>query len=138
MKELSFGICIYKNNTLNVSDTEIFLIRPKGHFEFSFIKGKLEDDEPIKCCALRETLEETNISFDINNLEDYFCQNTDKKFIGIFLIDYQNVDMSNIILQEREVQELVGFNLTHDIPINKNQKEILKQIINKLILRKQI
>ena len=138
MKELSFGICIYKTNSLNVLDTEIFLIRPKGHSEFSFIKGKLEDNEPIKQCALRETLEETNISFNINNLEDYFCQNTNKKFTGIFLIDYQNVDMSNIILQEREVQELVGFNINYDIPINKNQRDILKQIINKLTLRKQI
>lgn len=138
MKELSFGICIYKTNSINVLDTEIFLIRPKGSTEFGFIKGKLEHDEPIKHCALRETLEETNIYFDINNLEDYFYQNTPRKFVGIFLIDYSNVDMSNIILQEREVQELVSFNISYDIHINKNQKEILKQIINKLILRKQI
>lgn len=134
MKLNSSGICVYR--TLDIySNVEILLIRPKGHFEFSFIKGKIENNETEEETALRESIEETNISFDIMHLEKKFYQCSKQKNISIFTIDVCNVDLTNIILQEKEVQELKFFKITDDIKINKNQKEILKQIKNNLILR---
>ena len=39
--------------------------------------------------------------------------------------------------KEKEVQEIKFFKLLDEININKNQKEILKEIRNELILRHQ-
>ena len=136
MKDLSSGICVYK--TVDIySDVEILLIRPKGHLEFSFIKGKNENSETEEETALRESKEETNITFDLNHLEKKFYQCNKQKNISIFIIDICNVDLNNIILQEREVQEIKFFKLLDEININKNQKDILKEIRNELILRHQ-
>lgn len=134
MKFRSSGICVYK--TIDIySDVEILLIIPKGHSEFSFIKGKIEQNETEEEAALRESNEETNISFEIKHLEQRFYQCNKQKNISIFIIDICNVNLNNIILQEKEVQEIKFFKLTDDIDINKNQKDILTQIRNKLILR---
>lgn len=136
MKDLSSGICVYR--TLDIySDVEILLIRPKGHSEFSFIKGKNKNSETEEETALRESKEETNITFHLNHLEKKFYQCNKQKNISIFIIDICNVDLNNIILQEREVQEIKFFKLLDEININKNQKDILKEIRNELILRRQ-
>ncbi len=59
MKEYSYGICPYK---IENSKVQILLIQPKGHTEWGFIKGKIDVGETKEECAIRECLEETNIS----------------------------------------------------------------------------
>lgn len=133
MKEYSYGVCPYR---INNYCTEILIIRSKGHTEWGFIKGKIDKNETPQECAKRETLEETNIKFKKKYLEDYYYQINKNKNIGIFLIDSFNIDISNIILEEREIEEIKWVKLDiSDIAFNKNQTKILNQIKNKFINR---
>ena len=126
MKEYSYGICPYK---IENSKVQILLIQPKGHTEWGFIKGKI-DDETKEECAIRECREETNIFVDKIHLEHFFEQENKRKDVGIFLVDCCNLDLSNIILEKREVQKIEFFDIKEQIKINKNQEHILFNIQN--------
>lgn len=134
MKEYSYGICPYR---IRKYRTEIMLIQAKGHDVWGFIKGKIDINETIQECAKRETKEETNIKFKKKHLEDYYVQHNKKKDVGIFLIDEVNLDLSNIILEEREIQKIKFFDLMKlkDEMINKNQTQILNKIKDKFSKR---
>lgn len=129
-KDYSYGICPYriKNNKV-----QIMLVQSKGHTEWGFIKGKIDKGESIQECAKRECQEETNIRFNINNLEDYFYQVNKKKNVGIFLINIDNLDISRMKLAKREIQDLKFFNLDSIINISKNQLKILNSIKEKFL-----
>ena len=124
-KEYSYGVCPYriKNNKV-----QILLIQPKGHTEWGFIKGKIEEGETIAECAKRETFEETRIDININNLENYFEQKNKRKDVGIYLINTKTLNLKNIKLQKGEVHRIKFFDLESDISINKNQSLILQNI----------
>jgi 8-oxo-dGTP pyrophosphatase MutT (NUDIX family) len=127
-KAKSYGICPYQ-----VKDEHIYilLIRAKGHDEWGFIKGHKEEfDISAKHTALRESTEETNISFDIKDLEDFYLQKNKRKDVGIYTIKADKCDMSNIILQPREVHEIKWFYLLSQINIAKNSEQILTDIRN--------
>lgn len=133
MKDFSYGICPYR---IVDYTTEILIIRAKGHKEWGFIKGKIDKNETQKDCAQRETLEETNIKFKKKHLEDYFVQQNKKKNIGIYLIDEINIDCSNIVLEEREIEEIKWINFdTTNVEFNKNQRVIFNDIKNKFAKR---
>lgn len=131
MKEYSYGVCPYR---IKKGKVQILLIQPKGHTEWGFIKGKINIGESISECAKRETLEETNINININNLEDYFYQKNKRKDVGIFLINTKTLNLKNIKLKKNEVHRINFFDLESDICINKNQSEILQNIRKKFIL----
>ena len=126
MKEYSYGICPYK---IENSKVQILLIQPKGHKEWGFIKGKI-DDETKEECAIRECLEETNIFVDKIHLEHFFEQENKRKDVGIFLVDCCNLNLSNIKLEKREIENIKFFNIKEHIKINKNQEHILFNIQN--------
>ena len=130
MKEYSYGVCPYK---IKKGKVQILLIQPKGHTEWGFIKGKIEQDETIQNCVKRECKEETNIDIQINNLEDYFEQKNKRKDVGIFLINTKTLNLKNIKLQNGEVHRIKFFDLESDILVNKNQAEILESIRNRFI-----
>ena len=127
MKEYSYGVCPYK---IKKGKVQILLIQPKGHLEWGFIKGKIDSDETKAECAIRECLEETNIIVDEIYLEHFFEQENKRKDVGIFLVDCCNLDLSNIILEKREVQKIEFFDIKEQIKINKNQEYILFNIQN--------
>ncbi len=129
-KDYSYGICPYK---INDDSVEIMLVQATGHKEWGFIKGKIDKGESIQECAKRECQEETNIRFNINNLEDYFYQVNTKKNVGIFLINIDNLDISRMKLAKREIQDLKFFNLDSIINISKNQLKILNSIKEKFL-----
>lgn len=131
MKPRSYGICPYR-----ITDTtEILLMRAKGHSNWGFVKGKIEDNESVKECAVRECFEEIGISIDERYLEDFFYSTESRKNIGIFLVDSTNIDLSSPVLCDREVDELRWFKVTDVIDIQLNQKRVLTNIINKFIKR---
>lgn len=125
MKEYSYGICPYK---IKNNKVQILLIQPKGHTEWGFVKGKIESNESIAECAIRETLEEIGLKVTINNLEDYFIQKNKRKDIGIFLVNTKILNLKNIKLQKSEVHRVKFFGLEDNIDINKNQSLILQDI----------
>lgn len=80
-------------------------------------------------CAIRECLEETNIIVDEIYLENFFEQeNKRKDYVGVFLVDCCNLDLSRIKLEKREIEKIKFFNIKENIQINKNQKLILDSI----------
>lgn len=125
-KEYSYGVCPYKK--LPNGDIHIILIQPKGHTEWGFIKGKIEENESLEQCATREAKEETGLQIDINNLENYFLQKNKRKDVGIFLVNVENLDLKKIKLQKGEVHRIKYFDLRKNIDLNKNQREILEQM----------
>ena len=127
MKEYSYGICPYK---IENSEVQILLIQPKGHNDWGFIKGKIDSGETKEECAIRECLEETNISVNAMYLENFFEQPNRKKDVGIFLVDCCNLNLSNIKLEKREIENIKFFNIKENIKINKNQEQILLKIQN--------
>jgi 8-oxo-dGTP pyrophosphatase MutT (NUDIX family) len=108
-------------------------VQSTGHEEWGFIKGKIDKNESIPECAKRECSEETNIRFNINDLEDYFYQVNTKKNIGIFLINVNNLDLGRLKLSKKELQDYRFFNIKDNIYISKNQQKILNSIKNKFI-----
>jgi len=125
MKEHSYGVCIYryKNDTV-----EILLLQPKGHTQWGYIKGKIEDGESKKECAVRECFEETGIKIDTTSLEHMFYRVTKRKNIGIYLVEHTETDMSNIVLCEVEAERIEWFDLYSEIDIHKNQQLITNDI----------
>lgn len=125
MKQYSYGVCPYRVKNDNI---QILLAQPKGHTEWGFVKGKIEDGETIAECAKRETFEETGLEIKINNLEDYFFQKNTKKRRRYIFNKYKNIKFKKIKLKKSEIFLVKFFDLYSDIKINKNQSEILSQI----------
>lgn len=126
MKEFSYGFAPYKiiNNKVY-----LFTNKPSKNSLDGFFKGKIENNESIKECVKREVFEETNLLIDINDLEHYFYQNNERKSIGIFLIDSDNIDFSSIQIN-KEIYSFEWIEITNlETKILNNQYKILNQII---------
>lgn len=127
-KEYSYGTCLYYINENNVY---ILLIQPKGHTEWGFCKGKIEQNETIEECAIRETFEEIGIKINKNELEDYFIQNNKRKDVGVFLVNIKNIDNKQLLkINNSEVFRIKLFNINDEISIYKNQSAILNNLKN--------
>ena len=125
-KEYSYGICPYFVYEGNIY---IMLIQPKGHKEYGFSKGKIEIEETIEDCAIRELFEETGIIVKKEHLENYFEQKNRRKDIGVFLVNINNLDLNNRLnLGSSECFVIKFFDILGEVPINNNQKMILSQI----------
>ena len=81
MKEISFGIAPYK-----IIKNEVYLYVSKSSLnsEYGFIKGKIENEESIIDCVIREVKEEINIIIKKEYLEKFYFKKTKRKDIGIF------------------------------------------------------
>lgn len=125
-KEYSYGVCPY---LIHEDSVYIMLIQPKGHKEYGFSKGKIEIEETIEDCAIRELFEETGIIVKKEHLENYFEQKNRRKDVGIFLVDLTKLNQDvKLNIGHAECFELKFFNINDDINIYKNQKDILFQI----------
>jgi 8-oxo-dGTP pyrophosphatase MutT (NUDIX family) len=126
MKEFSYGICPYKT----IGDN-IYILLNKTHSKSSwnFFKGKIEHNETIVDTVIRELKEETNISISSSILEQYFFQTNKRKDIGIFLVDWNVIDASEMILDKKEIYSAKWFNIKDEIRISKNQSLILFDIL---------
>ena len=125
MKDHSYGVCIYRTAHNSI---EVLMMQPKGSTQWGFIKGKIEKGEHTKECAVRECQEETGIVIDPRDLDNMFFKVSKRKNIGIFLVKEEYVDMSNIVLCEKETEDIKLYDLYGDIDIHKNQELILEDI----------
>lgn len=123
MKEYSYGIAPYR-----IEGTKVYII--VGEFsknQYSFFKGKIEFNESIIECLIREIKEECSFILNIEQLEKSFSQKNEKKDIKIFLIHQNeieqiNLNKENISYQEFEINDLYN-------KICKNQKKIVNDMI---------
>jgi len=137
MKEISYGIAPYR---IRNYQTEILLIQAKGRNDWGFIKGKIENNETEKECAIRECKEEIGLNVNINHLEQMIWNVTKRKNIGIFLLDdyNYNINVNELKLCFREIKKVKFFKLNYDIIkiIQPNQKKIMMEILNIFMKRK--
>lgn len=132
MKEYSYGVVIYR---IKDYTTDLLLMKARGHNEWGMLKGKIEQNESIKECAVREVFEESGIIVNPNYFEDYFENNTKRKLVGIFLIQDIHCDLSHIKLCHIEVEELSWCNINDYKQVQPNQRPIYDDILNKFIKR---
>ena len=127
MKEYSYGVVPY-----TIHNDKIYLLvslASKKDLKYGFFKGKIEQNETIKDCAIREFYEETGIKIETEWLDKYFSQKHIQKDVGVFLLDIDYIKDEKIILNKEnynfkiiEINELYG-------NIIKNQEKILKEMI---------
>lgn len=126
MKEISYGIAPYK-----IINNQVYLyVSKSSHIsEYGFIKGKIEKEENIKECVIREVKEEINLNIKKEYLETFFFEKTKRKDIGIFLINEKNINFSNLNLN-KEIYSFELKKLEEDLykKFCFNQKKILNKI----------
>ena len=123
-KEYSYGICPYA-----IISGHFFVLLNKTSEEsyFNFFKGKIEDNETIKECALREFKEESGVEVSEKDLEDYFYQKSPRKNVGIFLLDWSKYQDSIFQFQKKEIWSATWVQL-NNITTSKNQQKIINDI----------
>jgi len=124
-KEKSYGICPY---IIEDGCVKVLLNTSSWVSDYNFFKGKIEPNESIKECSIREFLEETSVSIDIKDLGEYFFQKNKRKDIGIYLVDYTKYKGMTIEVQEEEIYGYAWLDINDTIVLSKNQREIFTNI----------
>ena len=124
MKLKSYGICPY-----NIISGNFFVLLNKTSEEsfYNFFKGKIEPGETIEDCASREFYEETGVLVNKSDFEDYFYQNSPRKDVGIYLVDWAKYQHLPFNFQEREIWSASWVQLDN-IETSKNQQTIINNI----------
>ena len=123
MKEKSYGICPYY-----IKDNKIYILLNKtsDFSPFNFFKGKIEENETINECAIREFAEEARVDLSDYKLEDFFEQKNRRKDIGIFLL---HIDKElDIYIDRKEIYTYKWIDIDEEIELSKNQQKIYNQI----------
>jgi len=133
MKERSYGVCLYK-----IEKDKIFVLLNKTNSisDYNFFKGKIGEGETIKDTVIREVKEETFLDLNKEDLEDYFFQENKRKDIGIFLVNWENIETKLIRIQKKEIYDIKWLDISKDIKFSNNQEKIWKDV--KSVLLKKI
>jgi 8-oxo-dGTP pyrophosphatase MutT (NUDIX family) len=100
MKLHSYGIAPY---SIIGGNFFILLNKTSERSDYNFFKGKIEHNEEIADCAIREFYEETGVKVKKSDLEDYFKQKSPRKDVGIFLVDWNKYSHLDFHFQEKEI-----------------------------------
>jgi len=130
-KPNSYGICIYK---IENGSIQLFMNRTSSVSSLNFFKGKSEKNETLIDTALREMEEETSILISSHILEGFFEQKNKRKNIGVFLVDFNLIDFSQLSLDFNEIYSYEWVEILSDPnKISKNQRDIFLHISSFLI-----
>jgi len=139
MKIKAYGISLYKieNNSIKI----LLCKSVTSKNRWGFLKGGQEKDETNFQTAIREFFEESSIKVETKYLEHYFEQKNDTKDIGLYLVNYKNIQgimkyFNEDILQKKylswENTEVKFFNINALPNIKKKQNKVVYEIINYL------
>ena len=101
------------------------------------LKGTKTRNETAYECAKREFFEESSISVDVALFEEYFEQLNDDKDVGIWLVNFKNIEniekyFTNDTLKEQylswENSEVRFFSIYKLPKIKNKQKDLIKNI----------
>ncbi|WP_201523859.1 NUDIX domain-containing protein [Aliarcobacter butzleri] len=101
------------------------------------LKGTKTRNETAYECAKREFFEESSISVDIALFEEYFEQLNDDKDVGIWLVNFKNIEniekyFTNDTLKEQylswENSKVKFFSLNNLPKIKKKQQDLINEI----------
>jgi len=133
----AYGICLYK---FNKDSMKVLLCKSVNSTErWGFLKGVALSNEEQENTALREFQEESSIPVDKQFLENFFLQENELKDIGIYLVNYENVEnadsyFDNEVLYEKnlssENSEIQFFDIKNLPLIKKKQKNLTSEILD--------
>ena len=101
------------------------------------LKGTKTRNETAYECAKREFFEESSISVDVALFEEYFEQLNDDKDVGIWLVNFKNIEniekyFTNDTLKEQylswENSKVKFFSLDNLPKLKKKQEELITEI----------
>ncbi|MFW0702689.1 NUDIX domain-containing protein [Aliarcobacter butzleri] len=101
------------------------------------LKGTKTRNETAYECAKREFFEESSISVDVALFEEYFEQLNDDKDVGIWLVNFKNIEniekyFTNDTLKEQylswENSKVKFFSLNNLPKIKKKQQDLINEI----------
>ncbi|MCG3718787.1 NUDIX domain-containing protein [Aliarcobacter butzleri] len=101
------------------------------------LKGTKTKNETAYECAKREFFEESSISVDVALFEEYFEQLNDDKDVGIWLVNFKNIEniekyFTNDTLKEQylswENSKVKFFSLNNLPKIKKKQQDLINEI----------
>jgi len=123
-KEYSYGVAPY---TIINGYYYVLLNKALDNNLYNFFKGKLENTESTKETAIREFYEETGVLVDINDLGEYFYQNSKRKNVGIYLLDWSKYKDKKFHFQKSEIWSASWVHI-ESAEVSNNQKKIVKYI----------
>ncbi len=135
----AYGICLYKKDQDTIKILLCKSVSSKNRW--GFLKGIWELNETQEETAIREFKEESNIQITQNNFEQFFEQINKKKDIGIYLVNfYQVQNISNYFVFDqlrqnnlsRENTEVKFFDINKIPDIKKKQAVMIVNIIEYL------
>ncbi|MCT7911759.1 NUDIX domain-containing protein [Arcobacter lacus] len=131
----AYGVVPYY---VNESDIKILLCKSVASKDrWGCLKGTKTKNETAYECAKREFFEESSISVDVALFEEYFEQLNDDKDVGIWLINFKNIEnmekyFVNDTLKEQylswENSKVKFFSLDNLPKLKKKQEELITEI----------
>ncbi len=125
-KEYSYGICPY---TIINGDFHILLNKTSEVSFWNFFKGKIEKDETITECAIREFQEETGILVSHNDLEKFYVQQSSRKDIGVYLVDFTKYQNLEFKFQKKEIWTASWINVNKEVDVSRNQQKVYNDML---------
>lgn len=136
MNTKAYGICLYKKKDGVI---KILLCKSiKSLDKWGTLKGVAEDYETKIQTAIREFKEESSIDIQAKYFEQYFEQKNEKKDIGIYLVNYDNIpNISKYFFEDKLIDRYLSWENTtakffdiDKIPkIKKKQINLINDII---------
>ncbi len=138
LKAYGIALCKHEDSTVKL----LLCKSIRSDSKWGFLKGAVDrNDTTPKGTAQREFQEESGIFIHQNLLTKYFYQENEEKDIGIYLVDATKLDyifkyfkgdklLAKYICDENE--QVRFFDISNLPKFKKNQKEILKQILDSI------
>ncbi|MCP4970680.1 MAG: NUDIX domain-containing protein [Arcobacter sp.] len=99
----AYGVLVYKIEKYTI---KVLLCKSvKSLNKWGCLKGIQTSNESSKECARREFKEESGINVDSSSFENYFFQNNKEKYIGIWLVNSNNIDKLNKYFYEDNLHD---------------------------------
>lgn len=139
MKIKAYGISLYKIEKNSIKVLLCKSVTSKNRW--GFLKGGQEKGETNFQTATREFFEESSIHIETKYFEHYFEQKNDKKDIGIYLVNYNNIKgimkyFTEDILQKKylswENKDVKFFSIDELPRIKKKQNRVVQEVIEYL------
>jgi len=136
----AYGICLYKYQKDSI---KILLCKSvQSNERWGFLKGVSKENEQAKDTAIREFYEESNISVNKEDLENFFIQKNELKNIGVYLVNYDKIKYvesyfnKDILLKENlssENSDVEFFDINNLPFIKKKQKFLIVEVIDHIL-----
>jgi len=136
----AYGICLYKYQKDSI---KILLCKSvRSNEKWGFLKGVSKENEQAKDAAIREFYEESNISVNKEDLENFFIQKNELKNIGVYLVNYDKIKYvesyfnKDILLKENlssENSDVEFFDINNLPFIKKKQKFLIVEVIDHIL-----